>query len=109
MNPKIKLEFAKTFDINEDFVSLAHGKVQDKLRQHFSGMELEILSEVTLFNVLSIINIGKPSNIFFAVAIGKLGDDILDHVFKYFDDLPEIVGIGKYDYDIADEIEAGGN
>jgi len=109
MNNKRRNEFAKTFDINEDFVSLAHGKVQEKLREHFSGIKLETLLEVTLFNVLSIINIGKPSNIFFAVAIGKLGDDILDHVFKYFDNLPEIVELGKYDYDIADEIEAGGN
>ena len=100
-------EFAKTFDINEDTVSLAHGKVQAKLREHFSGIELETLSEVTLFNVL--MRISVHDNIFGAVAVGKLGDKILNQTFEYFDDLPEIVELGKYDNEIADEISAGGN
>jgi len=102
MNPRRKDEFVHSFELNEYIVSLAHAKVKEKLKKHHSGMELEILSEMSLFNVLNRLNSGGYS-VYYAIEIGDLAHNIIDQVYKYFKDVPDCAM--KYCYQIAEEIK----
>jgi len=103
MNPRRKDEFAKTFDVHEDIVELAHEKVREKLKKHSSGMELEILAEVSLFTILNSLDVdSQRHSIFQAILVGDIGNSILDLLYNYFSNVPDIAS--QYDAQIAEEI-----
>ena len=104
MNLRRKDEFAKIFDINEDIVLLAHEKVREKLQEHFSGMEMEILAEASLFAVLNSQDVNiRGHSIYHATVVGDLGNNIFDQLFNYFSNVPDIAS--QYDTQIAEEIK----
>jgi len=104
MNPRRKDEFAKTFDVHEDIVELAHEKVREKLKKHYSGMELEILAEASLFVVLNSLDVdSQRHSIFQALVVSDLCNSILDPLFNYFSNVPDIAS--QYDAQIAEEIK----